>query len=153
MDADVFVPFLFFGFLAAIILVPIYLRERTRQSAHHLIAQALEKGQPLDPALMRSPDRGSEEAPGQGPFEPRQRHRAAGAGAVVSSAAATSSARFRARGGLLRHDGPGRHSGRPGHRLYPARHRGLCDKEEGRLSGNQWRLGGSSIWLRPRKLR
>jgi len=54
MDADVFVPFLFFGFLAAIILVPIYLRERTRQSAHHLIAQALEKGQALDPALMKS---------------------------------------------------------------------------------------------------
>ncbi|OQW58582.1 MAG: hypothetical protein A4S17_03875 [Proteobacteria bacterium HN_bin10] len=54
MDADIFVPFVFFGFLAAIILVPIYLRERTRQSAHHLIAQALEKGQQLDPALMRS---------------------------------------------------------------------------------------------------
>lgn len=54
MDADIFVPFLFFGFLAAIILVPIYLRERTRQSAHHLIAQALEKGQQLDPALMRT---------------------------------------------------------------------------------------------------
>jgi hypothetical protein len=54
MDADIFVPFLFFGFLAAIILVPIYLRERTRQSAHHLIAQALEKGQQLDPALMRA---------------------------------------------------------------------------------------------------
>lgn len=54
MDADIFVPFLFFGFLAAIILVPIYLKERTRQSAHHLIAQALEKGQQLDPALMRT---------------------------------------------------------------------------------------------------
>jgi hypothetical protein len=54
MDSDAFVPFLFFGFLAAIILVPIYLRERTRQSAHHLIAQALEKGQPIDPSLMRS---------------------------------------------------------------------------------------------------
>lgn len=54
MDADFLLPFIFFGFLAAIILVPIYLRERTRQSAHHLIAQALEKGQQLDPALMRS---------------------------------------------------------------------------------------------------
>jgi hypothetical protein len=51
---EVFVPIMFFGFLAAIILVPIYLRERTRQSAHHLIAQALEKGQQLDPALMRT---------------------------------------------------------------------------------------------------
>ncbi|MBX3429289.1 MAG: hypothetical protein KF779_06885 [Hyphomonadaceae bacterium] len=54
MDEGIFVVFIFFGFLAAIILVPIYLRERTRQSAHHLIAQALEKGQTLDPGLMKS---------------------------------------------------------------------------------------------------
>jgi hypothetical protein len=53
MDAEVFVPFVFFGFLAAIILVPIWLKERTKQSAHQLISQALEKGQQLDPALMR----------------------------------------------------------------------------------------------------
>lgn len=63
MDADVFVPFLFFGFLAAIILVPIYLRERTRQSAHHLIAQALEKGQNLDPAVMKSLTEGATKKP------------------------------------------------------------------------------------------
>jgi hypothetical protein len=53
MDGDVFVPFVFFGFLAAIILVPIWLKERTKQSAHNLISQALEKGQPLDANLMR----------------------------------------------------------------------------------------------------
>src|SRR5262245_19429695 len=53
MDADVFIPFIFFGFLAAIILVPIWLRERTKQSAHALISQALEKGQTLDPALLK----------------------------------------------------------------------------------------------------
>jgi hypothetical protein len=53
MDGGIFFFLLFFGFLAAIILVPIYLRERTRQSAHHLVAQALEKGQTLDPALMK----------------------------------------------------------------------------------------------------
>ncbi len=35
-------------------VVPIYLKERTRQSAHHLIAQALEKGQQLDPEIMRT---------------------------------------------------------------------------------------------------
>lgn len=63
MDSDIFVPFLFFGFLAAIILVPIYLRERTRQSAHHLIAQALEKGQAIDPALMRSLTEGQTRKP------------------------------------------------------------------------------------------
>lgn len=54
MDADVFVPFVFFGFLAAVILVPIWLRERTKQSAHHLLAQALEKGQTLDAATLRT---------------------------------------------------------------------------------------------------
>lgn len=53
MDADIFIPFVFFGFLAAIILVPIYLRERTKQSAHALISQALEKGQTLDPSLLK----------------------------------------------------------------------------------------------------
>lgn len=53
MDADIFVPFVFFGFLGAVILVPIWLKERTKQSAHQLIAQALDKGQPLDPALVR----------------------------------------------------------------------------------------------------
>lgn len=50
---EIIVPTIFFLFLAAIILVPIYLRERTKQSAHQLISQALEKGQQLDPALMR----------------------------------------------------------------------------------------------------
>lgn len=53
MDADAFIPFVFFGFLAAIILVPIWLRERTKQSAHRLVSQALEKGQPLDPAILK----------------------------------------------------------------------------------------------------
>jgi hypothetical protein len=59
MGADVFVPFVFFGFLGAVILVPIWLRERTKQSAHHLISQALDKGQPIDPALMRDLTQGS----------------------------------------------------------------------------------------------
>jgi len=59
MGVETFVPFVFFGFLAAVILVPIWLRERTKQSAHHLISQALEKGQPLDPAIMRDLTQGS----------------------------------------------------------------------------------------------
>ena len=59
MDADVFVPFVFFGFLAAIILIPIWLRERTKQSAHKLISQALDKGQPLDPQIMRDLTQGT----------------------------------------------------------------------------------------------
>jgi hypothetical protein len=59
MDGGLFVVFVFFGFLAAVILVPIWLRERTKQSAHALISQALEKGQSLDPALMRQLTEGS----------------------------------------------------------------------------------------------
>jgi hypothetical protein len=49
---EILIPISFIGFLAAIILVPIWLKERTKQSAHQLISQALEKGQPLDPAIM-----------------------------------------------------------------------------------------------------
>jgi hypothetical protein len=59
MDEGAFAMFVFFGFLAAIILVPIWLKERTKQSAHQLISQALEKGQQLDPALMRQITEGS----------------------------------------------------------------------------------------------
>jgi hypothetical protein len=46
--------FIVFGFLAAVILIPIWLSNRTKESAHRLIAQALEKGQTLDPAVLRS---------------------------------------------------------------------------------------------------
>lgn len=66
MEADVFVPFVFFGFLAAIILVPIWLRERTKQSAHQLISQALEKGQQLDPAILRELTQGSKKEQDRG---------------------------------------------------------------------------------------
>lgn len=52
MEADVFVPFTFFAFLAAIILVPVMVKERTKRSAHDLISQALARGQPLEPALV-----------------------------------------------------------------------------------------------------
>ena len=50
---EVLIPIAFFAFLGAVIVGPIWLRERTKQSAHNLYSQALEKGQPLDPALMR----------------------------------------------------------------------------------------------------
>ena len=58
---EILIPIVFFGFLAAIILVPIWLRERTKQSAHQLISQALEKGQTLDPAIMRQLTEGQRE--------------------------------------------------------------------------------------------
>jgi hypothetical protein len=52
MESDVFVPFVFFSFLAAVILVPVLAKERTRRSAHDLIAQAMARGQVLEPALI-----------------------------------------------------------------------------------------------------
>jgi Flp pilus assembly protein TadB len=52
MDTEIFVPFIFFSFLAAIILVPTVVKERTKRSAHDLISRAMERGQPLDPALV-----------------------------------------------------------------------------------------------------
>jgi hypothetical protein len=53
MEAELFVPIAFFAFLGAVILVPIWLKEKTKQSAHSLISQALEKGQQLDPQLLQ----------------------------------------------------------------------------------------------------
>lgn len=52
MDAEIFVPFVFFAFLAAVILVPVLVKERTKRSAHDLISRAMERGQQLDPALV-----------------------------------------------------------------------------------------------------
>lgn len=42
-----------FGSVAAMVLMPIWFKERTKRSAHTLIAQAMERGQNLDPALMQ----------------------------------------------------------------------------------------------------
>lgn len=66
---EVLIPIVFFGFLGAVILVPIWLRERTKQSAHNLISQALEKGQQLDPAILRQLTEGSTK---QQPDRPRR---------------------------------------------------------------------------------
>jgi hypothetical protein len=52
MDAEIIIPFTFFAFLAAVILVPVLAKERTKRSAHGLISQALARGQELDPALI-----------------------------------------------------------------------------------------------------
>jgi hypothetical protein len=52
MSPDVFVPFIFFSFLAAVILVPVLAKERTKRSAHDLISQAMQRGQPLEPSLV-----------------------------------------------------------------------------------------------------
>lgn len=53
MEADTFVPFLFFGFLTAVIVLPIMAKEATKRSAHQLVSQAIARGQPLDPELLQ----------------------------------------------------------------------------------------------------
>jgi len=85
MDADIFIPFVFFAFLAAVILIPIWLRERTKQSAHKLISQALDKGQPLDPEIMRDLTQGTTRKAQQGQSGPR---RTLGSGVVLLALAA-----------------------------------------------------------------
>ena len=52
MEPDIFVPFVFFGFLTAVIVVPVLAKERTRRSAHELISQAMARGQTLEPSLI-----------------------------------------------------------------------------------------------------
>jgi hypothetical protein len=52
MDADIFVPFVFFTFLAAVIIVPIMAKERTKRSAYDLVSQAMARGQQLEPELI-----------------------------------------------------------------------------------------------------
>lgn len=52
MDTEIFVPFIFFSFLAAVILAPVMAKERTKRSAHQLISQAIARGQELDPATI-----------------------------------------------------------------------------------------------------
>jgi hypothetical protein len=52
MDEGIFVPFIFFAFLGAVIIVPIIVKERTKRSAHDLISRAMERGQTLEPGLV-----------------------------------------------------------------------------------------------------
>ena len=53
MDEGIFFFVVFFGFLAAIILVPQMAKERTKRSAHDLVSQALARGQTLDSDLVQ----------------------------------------------------------------------------------------------------
>ncbi|MCR6644162.1 MAG: hypothetical protein NVV62_06395 [Terricaulis sp.] len=52
MDSSVLVPLVFFTFLGAVIIGPIMLKERTKRSAHHLLSQAMARGEALDPTLV-----------------------------------------------------------------------------------------------------
>jgi hypothetical protein len=52
MDAGVLVPIGFFTMIAAIVIVPNYLRVRERQEMQATVRAAIEKGQPLPPELV-----------------------------------------------------------------------------------------------------
>jgi len=53
MGPETFVPFLFFTFLTAVIVLPIMAKESTKRSAHQLVSQAIARGQELDPDLLQ----------------------------------------------------------------------------------------------------
>lgn len=54
MEESIFVPFIFFTFLAAVIIVPIALTHRGRIAKLDLIRHAIDKGQPIDPAALEA---------------------------------------------------------------------------------------------------
>lgn len=52
MDVEILIPLAFFVFLGSVIIAPIMLRERTKRSAHDLVAKAIDRGQTIDPDLV-----------------------------------------------------------------------------------------------------
>ncbi len=78
MGPEILVPLAFIAFLGAVIITPMWLRERTKQSAHSLISQAIEKGQPLDPHIL---ERLTSAAPQH--QQPGQARRTLGSGIVL----------------------------------------------------------------------
>ena len=54
MDADIIVPITFFLFLAAVILVPGYLRSKEQERLHKTLRLAYEKGQPVPPEMIEA---------------------------------------------------------------------------------------------------
>lgn len=52
MEVEFLIPIAFFAFLASVILVPILAKERTKRSAHELVARAIDRGQTLDAHLV-----------------------------------------------------------------------------------------------------
>lgn len=54
MDGGILVPLGFFAFLAAIILVPGYYKQKNRERLHETLRIAYERGQPVPPELIDS---------------------------------------------------------------------------------------------------
>ena len=80
METDTLVPLIFFTFLFAVIVTPIMIKERTKRSAHTLIGQAIERGQPLDPALVTQIS--------QGALEQDRARKSLGSGVILVALAA-----------------------------------------------------------------
>lgn len=49
---EIFVPLFAFGFLTAVIIVPLWLNHRHREAGLRLLERSLERGQTLEPALL-----------------------------------------------------------------------------------------------------
>jgi hypothetical protein len=54
VDADILIPITFFLFLAAVILVPGYLRSKEKERLHETLRVAYEKGQPVPPEMIEA---------------------------------------------------------------------------------------------------
>jgi hypothetical protein len=64
--SHVIVPFVFFSFLAAVIIVPRYFKSRERQQMQQTIRAAIERGQPLPPEMIDAMTRDVRPAPSAG---------------------------------------------------------------------------------------
>lgn len=81
MGPEVLVPFTIFGFLAAVIIVPIYLRHKQKEAGYRLIHEAMARGQTLDPKMIEQIVQTKERQDG-----PRWR-RSLGAGVILCAIA------------------------------------------------------------------
>jgi hypothetical protein len=64
--SHIFGPLIFFGFLAAVIIVPRYFKSRERQQMQETIRAAIERGQPLPPEVLDAMTRDVRPAPSAG---------------------------------------------------------------------------------------
>lgn len=54
MNEEIFIPLAFFAMIAAIVLVPGYLRMREKERLHETLRLAYEKGQPVPPEMIEA---------------------------------------------------------------------------------------------------
>jgi hypothetical protein len=54
MDVEILVPIAFFAMIAAIVLVPGWLRSREKERLHETLRLAYEKGQPVPPEMIEA---------------------------------------------------------------------------------------------------